>query len=161
MGALKALPWQGTCYYDAWACFGHESMLITCMMTSSGCMMSHNLLGRRIWTLLYADRIIRLYTVIHMSKDHIVLLCKLHNRLYIGHQCKNNITKENARLSYMPPGMDDNMRHSKSVTTMRTPGHMCTPAKCCTVCLEWPKPLLQLAYIFSNFLQLQFALGSS
>ena len=71
MGALKALPWRGTCYYAsyaAWACFGNESILITCIMTSSVCMMSYNFVGRRIWTLPFTDLIIRLYTIIHIVK---------------------------------------------------------------------------------------------
>ena len=62
MGALKTLPEQGTGCCDAWACFWPESMLITCMMTSSNCMMSHNLGGSRIGTVFYADRILRVDT---------------------------------------------------------------------------------------------------
>jgi hypothetical protein len=33
MGALGALPWQGTCFYDAWARFGLKPVLVAYMMT--------------------------------------------------------------------------------------------------------------------------------
>ncbi len=33
MGALGALPWQGTRFYNAWARFVLKPILVACMMT--------------------------------------------------------------------------------------------------------------------------------
>ncbi len=42
MGAHGAFPWQGTRFYNAWARLGLKPMLVECIMTSSACMMTHN-----------------------------------------------------------------------------------------------------------------------